>query len=837
MTLVQGELRLVTDTPAEVSQVWVQASKERLHGTGMVTTGRASEQVTNGVVSFDALPGAAIMVLLVNGIPSTTVKLLIPDKANATLRECIEAVGLADAGELDALEELALEVSRIAAQIASADRLETWASETASAAAQAQTSKDEANDAANRAGVHESNARQAEAGARQHELNAKQAETNSKQSETNANAAAGRASSAANNVRGELQEFVDGASDSASSAADSASAAKTSEINAKSHEVDAASSAQRAEFAAEETIQQIEGDFATRNYVDEAKHFRGYATASHTLDTMPGGIYHVASGSVATSLGLPRVAQGWLEVNMPAGSGNSRRVTFKPVISGTRNTETWEIATSVRGGSLSSGKWERTEDNYSGALTTNDFYQNLPPGKYSAISGTVSVAAGVPTARGGYLKIETGLDTFRSVEFKSNNPGTGDKQYTLSTETTAGNAWHGNWFATNHHRMRSSPIVLTQPALSTMVSDKANYRQSQRIAFTCPTNVERVRIHVSARNYRTGVTWGGMTLRGIGIGEQTNGGQVKNLRTFESAKNAVIPTDGTDWVSEWETAFLSPGSTYLLSYGCDWTTAPGDMGLLSGTNWSNSRSEAWDEEGSSSGWVRLSLQPLDIWIECLAPADVPVYSYFGTSLTMGMDSGESVFSSYPQIHARMNGAFCAQTSAGGWAVVDASAQDPDIINRFGKAGESERVYALWGGSNDVNARGASVAEVADAIEEWSKHAKRYLKGSQYLQTTAGGLRYTGPDDPQWLNIEAMNEWLRTEAWLLPNISGVLDIHNLFTKPSEWWSQNSLFAYSETNGHFNVAGHKRYAMALDSGFAPKREIGEGALAAYNQGKGM
>ena len=251
MTLVQGELRLVTDAPAEVSQVWVQASKERLHGTGMVTTERASEQVTNGVVSFNALPGAAVMVLLVNGIPSTTVKLLIPDKANATLRECIEAVGLADDGELDALEELALEVSRIAAQIASADRLEVWASETAAAAAQAQASKDDANDAANRAGVHESNAKQAESNSRSAELGAKNAETN-------AQSAAGRAAAAASGVRGELEGFAEEASISADSAADSAREAKT-------HEIGALSAAERAEFAAEETIQQVEGDFVTRN--------------------------------------------------------------------------------------------------------------------------------------------------------------------------------------------------------------------------------------------------------------------------------------------------------------------------------------------------------------------------------------------------------------------------------------------------------------------------------------------------------------------------------------------------------------------------------------------
>ena len=312
MTLVQGELRLVTDTPAEVSQVWVQASKERLHGTGMVTTGRASEQVTNGVVSFNALPGAAVMVLLVNGIPSATVKLLIPDKANATLRECIEAVGLADDGTLSELEELALEVARVAAQIASADRLESWASETASAAAQAQLSRDEANSAANRAGVHESNARQAESNARQHELGAKQAESNAKNHEERASLAA---ADTATEVRNVLQGIADGAAEHVNDAADSAAKAKSSEDAAKAHADNSARDAQRAEFAAEETIQQVEGDFATRNYVDDKTWQRGNVSASTTsIDQLPNGAHNVESVTVAGNLGMPTTSIGRLEI-------------------------------------------------------------------------------------------------------------------------------------------------------------------------------------------------------------------------------------------------------------------------------------------------------------------------------------------------------------------------------------------------------------------------------------------------------------------------------------------------------------------------------------------
>ena len=274
MTLVQGELRLVTDTPDEVSQVWIQAPKERLHGTGMVTTGRASEQVTNGAVSFNALPGAAVMVLLVNGVPSATVKPLIPDKANATLRECIEAVGLADDGTLGELESLSLEVARIAAQIASADQLETWASETASAAAQTQINKDAAQNSASSAGASAASASTSASSASASASSASTSASNASASESKAkeyrDSAGTLASTAVDAARTELGNIVSDAADYATESATSAAEAKTSETNAATHSANSLSAAERAEFAAEETIQQVEGDFATRNYVDAA---------------------------------------------------------------------------------------------------------------------------------------------------------------------------------------------------------------------------------------------------------------------------------------------------------------------------------------------------------------------------------------------------------------------------------------------------------------------------------------------------------------------------------------------------------------------------------------
>ena len=551
---------------------------------------------------------------------------------------------------------------------------------------------------------------------------------------------------------------------------------------------------------------------------------------------MKPGAWFVASGAVATSLQLPRITIGWLVVNPAAGSALHRRIVFQTSGSSTRNPETWSL-TIDSSGSYSSGDWIREDDRYIRPLAISDNYTDLAPGKYGAISSSSPTSVGIPSGRAGSLQISTTNDQLKTARYSTNHPGGADKYYDYATATNAANNWNGSWYVSNLHKLRSSPIALTQPSGDYTISNKAEYRPSHRLAFTCPTNVERIRIHVRANHYRLGKSYGGMTLRGMSVGKSTGDGGMNAQQAIDGTSGVVIPEDGSEWVSEWSTVFLSPGDTYLLSYSADWTTAPGTMQLLASTNWASSDPDAWSSTGTSTGWTRYSLSPLDIWIECLAPADVPVYSYFGTSLTMGMSSGDPVFMSYPQIHARNNGVFCAQTAAGGWAVVDDTAQDPNVIGRFGDAGVSQKVFALWGGSNDVNARGATVEEVADAIESWSAIAKSKLKGSIYLQTSAGGQRYTGPDDPGWLNLEAMNDWIRHEGWQLPNVAGVLDMHNLMTANGEWWKQTGDFTASPTDGHFNTAGNKKYAMALDAGFAPERETGKGALAAYMKGKGL
>lgn len=386
--------------------------------------------------------------------------------------------------------------------------------------------------------------------------------------------------------------------------------------------------------------------------------------------------------------------------------------------------------------------------------------------------------------------------------------------------------------------MRSSPIVLSQPAGEYTTNSS---RPSWRIPFTVPCDVKRIKPHIRAQNYRTNTNWGGSSLRGAYIGKHTgNGGMTDIVRVEHSGGPAAglwIPKVKTQEanVAGWTEVDLKAGEEYIFSYQGDWSNAY-PMSLIPAKCWGSTSTDVAGN-ASNSGYSRFSLQPLELWLEVEAPVTVPVYSYFGTSVTMGMSSSESVFGSYPQLHARREGAFAAQTSAGGWAIMDDSAHDPLVIGRFGDAGKSQKAYALWGGSNDINARGATPAQIIDKIESWVDFAAPIIGTSDIrLMTNGAGVRYTGPDDERFVKLEEVNEWIRKDSLLLANVGGVIDTLSALSVQGERWHSEMPYVSSPTDGHPSVAGHKRYADLLSGVLYTKQspslvDINTSAIAAF------
>lgn len=130
-TNISGPLRLVTDQPATLVQVMVRAPKPRPYAGGMVVDFTAPATVEEGVVSFPCVPGPAVLMVSHAGVPQITVPLVVPDKASASLEECMQAAGLADNATQSVLEDLA---RRIVEGVAAAEVSASAAAESAAAA-------------------------------------------------------------------------------------------------------------------------------------------------------------------------------------------------------------------------------------------------------------------------------------------------------------------------------------------------------------------------------------------------------------------------------------------------------------------------------------------------------------------------------------------------------------------------------------------------------------------------------------------------------------------------------------------------------------------------------
>lgn len=171
MPTISGNLNLVTDRPVDsISEVWVRARETRGQGDGLTVGINDRVPVEGGAVEFTALPGAAVLVLLQNGMPIETLPMLVGDEAQQSLRLVVQAAQVAGAADQRVIEQLSAEIA------ANTARSEQYRTEAAASASSAQAS---------------------ESAATASESNAKTSENNAKQSETNAGEYAAVATTAA----------------------------------------------------------------------------------------------------------------------------------------------------------------------------------------------------------------------------------------------------------------------------------------------------------------------------------------------------------------------------------------------------------------------------------------------------------------------------------------------------------------------------------------------------------------------------------------------------------------------------------------------------------------
>lgn len=202
MPVVSGSLVFVTSRPSAVSEVWVRARDVRTSVQGVVVESNDRIPVANGAVSFEVLPGPAVLTLVEAGRPVDTIPIVVGDASEQSLMDVVDAALIVDESQASVIESLAAQV------VADAHAA-------AAAAAEAKESQVASSSSASAA-----------------EGSASAADVSAKAAKASQDAAAGSASSAKQS-ESNAAEFKNAADSSASDAATSAGSAKKSEDAAK----------------------------------------------------------------------------------------------------------------------------------------------------------------------------------------------------------------------------------------------------------------------------------------------------------------------------------------------------------------------------------------------------------------------------------------------------------------------------------------------------------------------------------------------------------------------------------------------------------------------------
>lgn len=110
MTVITGDLILVTDRPSAVTEVWIRAGETRTHDGGLIVDDHDRESVHDGWLEINVLPGPAILTLVSHGSVRNAIPIVVPDAEATSLEDAVNAAKLAQPSLKTWLEELSASI-------------------------------------------------------------------------------------------------------------------------------------------------------------------------------------------------------------------------------------------------------------------------------------------------------------------------------------------------------------------------------------------------------------------------------------------------------------------------------------------------------------------------------------------------------------------------------------------------------------------------------------------------------------------------------------------------------------------------------------------------------
>ncbi|MGC3907780.1 hypothetical protein ACPV6D_05315 [Corynebacterium propinquum] len=117
MATVSGEIRLVTDATAPISQVWVSAPKMRAEDGAVIAAFHDRFNVREGRVSFKCRPGPARVTLVSAGQPMDSLDILVPAEDAVSLWKAAQNFQIAGEESPETLMQYLDEIRRVGASV------------------------------------------------------------------------------------------------------------------------------------------------------------------------------------------------------------------------------------------------------------------------------------------------------------------------------------------------------------------------------------------------------------------------------------------------------------------------------------------------------------------------------------------------------------------------------------------------------------------------------------------------------------------------------------------------------------------------------------------------
>ena len=560
---------------------------------------------------------------------------------------------------------------------------------------------------------------------------------------------------------------------------------------------------------------------------EEIKFFRGNVPGSYTLDGLTPGAWRVASGTVATNLGIPEATTGTILVAND-NKGNVKTATFTSSTQTTGRSRVWVNSTNNTG---VWGQWQELADRnyadslkwYKGFAQPSNTLDTLTPGWWGVPGATVATSLGLPVVAIGDVHV-VDIGNVRRVQFITNE-GVDGQQIWIIAKTSYGE-W-GTWrkvFPVEEPKIPSmsrgsAGALKTVPlALTTGHGNSGNGAASG--SFRVPINysapIIRWRLALSNRNPRfEKIHQSTATLSKVVLGKDEGGGKLSEPKTV--ATNITVPDSGDVAYTKWVNSPIDEAMLLAFRYTSTGTETPP---RLLGGGWDVGSA---DPANTSVTGTRVSYLPFDMWLEVETDNRTPVIAAFGDSLSSGANADLPVYESWLSQYARRVGALPVHyTQSGDTAKSWASSFTSYKWSRWEHLDLPDAViYQL--GSNDLSASGDDVESLKANTVTVVDHIREVMTDNIYAGTITPRTSWDSSTEAERTNY---NNWLNT----LP--VGIRDVFDVAAAVGN--GANIKPEFDADGTHLNTAGYGAWQSAIDR---PVVSVRADALAAYNRGKGL